>query len=148
MVRICLVALLPAVLVCCGCAVFNPENTPTTNWLQKALTPPDRDPTFGETFVLWTGGALTMTLDAVIVHPAMSFDDAWHDTVRFLWSDLDWEGDYVTECARLPLRAVATPFVYIPMWLKHSILDVKREETVRPEELVPETDKAPVSAPS
>jgi len=120
--------LLPALVICCGCAVLNPENRRTFNFVKQTLVPRYEEPNFWQYCVLVPAGLGAVTLDTFIVHPAMVLDDAWDDTAALLWSRFEWEDHYVTECALLPLRAATTPLVYVPIWLFRAAFDVSESE--------------------
>ncbi|MFH0795142.1 MAG: hypothetical protein V2A74_14045 [bacterium] len=111
--RICFVAMLCMLLaLLSGCAFFNRKNTPALNWVEDNLVP-EKNP--GRAFaypVVIPVGAVAITLDALIIHPAGVIDDAADDTRDALWDDFNWHREYMTECAVLPWRTVGTPLVF------------------------------------
>lgn len=141
MQRTMLIALLPILLVCCGCAVLNDNNRPTLNLVEARLRPADREPTFSDWALIVPVGTLAVAADALVVHPVMVLDDAWRDTKDAVWSEFEWKEHYVTECALLPLRALMTPVWFLPDWLIRGWFDVEPntgEDEAKVEELKPD----------
>jgi len=113
------------VLVCGGCAVFNRNNTPALNFVERNIIPkenPGRALFYPLAIPI---GATAVSLDMFLIHPATVVGDAWDDTVSMLWEKhLDWEGHYMTTSASLLPRAVATPLVAGGAFLGRSAFDI------------------------
>jgi hypothetical protein len=107
-----------------GCAFLNRENTPTLNLVRDNLVPENPSEKWYVMPAVYPVGMGAVTLDALIVHPATVIDDAAQDTREVCWTDLDWEEEYVTECAAMPWRTGATPAVFGGSFLARSMFDV------------------------
>lgn len=112
-------------MVCGGCAVFNRNNTPALNFVERKLVPeenPGRALFYPLAIPL---GITAVSLDMFLIHPATVVSDAWEDTYDMLWAKgLDWKNDYVTSSVSLIPRAVATPLVAGGSFLARSAFDV------------------------
>ncbi len=115
-------------LVLTGCAWTNRANRPVWNVLEANLVPEDE---------LWFALALPLTLpaglaavlvDSLVAHPLQVVGDAADDAID-LWRDSGsrWEAEYYTQMALLPLRAVATPVVFLGSFLGRSAFDVSSD---------------------
>ncbi len=69
--------------------------------------------------------AAALIIDAALVHPMRSMDDARRAMTRESWSDMNWENHYMTECAVLPWRLIWSPVSFTSHWLARSIFDVE-----------------------
>ncbi len=58
-----------------------------------------------------------LTADAFIVQPATVFDDAWRDTVEWLWTPAPDESRF-RRAVLLPVVTLATPLVYVADWIR------------------------------
>lgn len=114
-----------------GCAWSNPANRPVWNSFEKHLVP-EQDTAFYATLPLTVpAGLVAIVVDTVFVHPVQVTDDAAGDAVD-LWRELDWHKEYYTELGFLPLRALATPIVFVFSWLGRSCFDIDPRESKDP----------------
>jgi hypothetical protein len=94
-----------------GCAVFESENRRMLNALDRHVAPPNAAARWALSPLAMPLSLLAVTGDAVIVHPVCSIDDAWADTVDFLWTS---HGESRFRRAMLtPLATLATPFAFV-----------------------------------
>jgi hypothetical protein len=115
-------ALLLASSLSVGCAFADRDNRRTLNYLDAHAAPTSAAARWALSPVALPAAIGAGALDAVVVHPATQFDDAWRDTVELLW---DYERDSSFRAVLLtPLSAVATPVVYSGDWLLRSVFDV------------------------
>ena len=122
--RILLLAVVACSLVS-GCAVFNRENTPTLNFVERNMLPRESRNKALYYPVAIPAGMVAASLDMFLVHPAMVVTDAWDDTRDALWSDhFDWDTRYVTTSASLLPRVVATPLVAGGSFMARSVFDI------------------------
>jgi len=129
----------------CGCAWSNRANRPVWNAFEANLVPDD-DTAFYATLPLTVPAGLgAVLLDTFIVHPAQVADDAWGDAGE-LWDNMDWRGEYYTELATLPFRAVGTPLVFLVMFLARSAFDIPPRATDG-EHVPPVAANSPGAAP-
>ena len=120
--RAALLALLLPASVTHGCAVGNGERRLLLNYLDDRWTPSSETGRWLAAPVALPVGVVAGLADAVVVHPSTQFDDAWGDTVEFLW-----EGDDQSAFRRVvmaPLRAAATPVVYALVWTSRAVFDI------------------------
>ncbi|MHC4860182.1 MAG: HEAT repeat domain-containing protein, partial [Planctomycetota bacterium] len=139
---------LAAALLLEGCAWLNRDNTPLLNLVEENLWPESTGSRLAVFPVVFPLGFVAITGDAFVVHPITVVGDAIEDTGDALWDDWDWDEQYVTECAAIPWRAVATPFVFTGDFLGRAMFDVpRRAEEERKEERKkePETRKEDVA---
>jgi hypothetical protein len=106
-----------------GCAVFNRDNTPTLNALEKYAFPEDRTTKALLYPVLIPAGLAAASIDAFVVHPISVMDDAAEDVHDALWSHLDFDRKYATECAFLIPRTTLTPVLFTGDFLMRSAFD-------------------------
>lgn len=119
-------------IVLWGCAAFNRDNTPALNYVEKKLWPEKAVARAIAFPVIFPVGVAAASIDAFIIHPAYVVDDAAEDTDDLLWSRIDWETEYVTECAALPWRAIFTPVIFTGSFLGRSMFDFpKRADRLR-----------------
>jgi hypothetical protein len=132
--RLALPCALPLLLAAAGCAWANRDNRPLWNAFEAHLVPED-DTWFAASLPLTVpGGLLAILVDTFLVHPAQVVDDALGDAGD-VWNDVQWKERYYTELAFLPVRAVATPVVFVATFLGRSCFDVPPHESRTPEEL-------------
>jgi hypothetical protein len=98
------------VLTLSGCAVFEADNRRTLNALDAHASPPNAAARWALAPVALPVSFVAALADVVIVHPVCSIDDAWHDTVDWLWTP-HGESKF-RRAVLLPLSALATPFVF------------------------------------
>lgn len=127
MQRALIIVMLSLQLVTSGCAVFNRDNTPALNLVERKLFPEDKTARLAAYPVLIPLSLAAVTLDMVLLHPASQIPKSWKDTRESLWDDFQWENMYVTESAALPLRVAATPVIFGGSFLARSTLDISRK---------------------
>ena len=93
-----------------GCAISERENRRTLNALDDQLTPRSDVARWALSPLALPVSLVAVTIDAVVVHPVCSIDDAWGDTVDWLWTPRG-ESRF-RRTILLPLAAAATPFVF------------------------------------
>lgn len=111
-----------SLLVATSCAIANPDNRRTLNALDANLAPASATARWLALPVTLPAGVLGVAADAVIVHPCCVFDDAWGDTVEWLWEPR--EESRFRLAVMTPLRAVATPIIFLGDWLARATMNV------------------------
>jgi len=109
-----------------GCAVFNRQNTPALNMVEKHLVPEDQPARALSYPLVIPVGAVAATMDMFIFHPVSVIPDAWDDTEDFLWKKMDWDKQYATSTASLIPRTTLTPVVLTTDLLVRSCFDIGR----------------------
>jgi hypothetical protein len=93
-----------------GCAVFESENRRTLNALDEHVTPQGAGARWALSPLALPLGFGALAADLLLVHPVCSVDDAWGDTVEWLWTP---RGETrFRRAVMLPLVTVATPVVF------------------------------------
>ena len=111
-------------LASCKMAWERKENRPVWNAFEAHMVP-DGDAAFWAAMPLLAPlGLAAVALDVAVAHPLQTLDDCFADTKSALWSGLDWQDAYVTECGLLPLRAAASPAFYALAFCSRSLFDV------------------------
>lgn len=110
------------VLALSGCAVFEAKNRRTLNALDEHAAPPNAAARWALSPVALPVSFVAALADMVIVHPVCSIDDAWHDTVDWLWTS-HGESKF-RRAVLLPLSALATPFVFTGDLLARSVFPI------------------------
>ena len=124
----CAIAALTLAAMACGCAWTNRDNRPVWNAFESHLVP-EEDAAFVATLPLTVpGGLVAILADTFVVHPARVVDDAADDALD-LWRDLEWQEHYFTELGFLPLRAAATPVVFVGAFLGRSAFDIPAKQS-------------------
>lgn len=113
----CLCALLAS-----ACAVAEPTNRRTLNAMDAHLAPGSTGARWAALPLTLPAGVLGLAADAIVVHPCCVLDDAWGDTVEYLWRPR--EESRFRRAAMVPLRAVATPLVFLGDWLTRATFAV------------------------
>ena len=113
-------------LFCGGCAVFNRDNTPALNFVERNLVPADSTARAISYPLTVPVGLTAGMLDMVLFHPISVAGDAWDDTNDLLWKKLDWENQYVTTTVVNAPRLFAVPVVFTIDFLARSSFDVSR----------------------
>ena len=119
-----------AALVACvllmgaGCAFFDRENRRTLNAMDAYLIPESGAARWALAPMALPAGLVGFTADVLVVHPATTLDDAWGDTVEWLWTPREHETSF-RRAVMTPLAAVATPFVFTGDWLWRSVFLVQ-----------------------
>jgi hypothetical protein len=114
--------LLLACALLAGCAVSEKENRRTLNAMDRNLTPASTAGRWAVAPVALPAALVGLAADALIVHPSTVFDDAWRDTVKWLWTPDPSESRF-RRAVLLPLIVLATPFVYVGDWLRRATID-------------------------
>lgn len=76
-------------LFCGGCAIFNRDNTPALNLVERHLVPKEQIARLISAPLVVPIGFAAATLDMVLFHPISVAGDAWDDTNDLLWKKLD-----------------------------------------------------------
>jgi hypothetical protein len=113
-------------LVCSGCAVFNRENTPALNFVEKHLVPKDDAVRALSYPLVVPAGFVAATLDMVVLHPLSVAGDSWADTNDVLWKDLDWDHQFATTTVLNAPRVALMPIVFTGDFLARSTFDISR----------------------
>lgn len=115
-----------------GCAFSNPDKRPLFEAFDESVVPED-DAAFYATLPLTVPvGLAAVLLDAFVVWPVMTIDDAAYDAADN-WDDIDWERDYVTEVTFAPVRAAYSGVEFGTKFLVRSIFDVSDHKDLREE---------------
>lgn len=109
-----------------GCAVFNRQNTPALNMVEKHLVPKEQPGRALSYPLIIPVGAVAATMDMFIFHPVSVISDAWDDTEDMLWKKLDWDKQYATTTASIIPRTTLTPVVLTTDFLVRSCFDIGR----------------------
>lgn len=126
MLRPIMVVILSSMLFCSGCAVFNRNNTPALNLVEKHLVPADPTARAISAPVVVPLGFVAATADMFLFHPLSVAKDAWTDTNKLLWENLDWENRYVSTTVFNAPRAAAMPVIFTVDLLARSSFDISR----------------------
>lgn len=117
-------ALLAACLA--SCAVMERENRRTLNSLDEHWSPSSEAGRWAAAPVALPAALVGLVVDGLIVNPAVVVDDAWADTVDWLWTP---KGESrFRRAVMLPLAALATPFVYVGDWIRRGFFAGPRDE--------------------
>jgi hypothetical protein len=142
-----LLLLLCAGGIASGCAWSNRANRPVWNAFEERLVP-EADAAFYATLPLTVpAGVLSILADTFVVHPVQVMDDAWKDA-EHLWLELEWEREYYTELALLPLRVIGTPVVLVFTFLARSMFNIPPHATMHSDERGESADSAEEGAPA
>ncbi|HZL99099.1 MAG TPA: hypothetical protein VFD43_02510 [Planctomycetota bacterium] len=125
-----LVLVLTAASLAAGCAVLEPANRRTLNAMDERWSPPTTAGRWAAALVAFPAAVVGLLVDALFVNPALAFDDAWDDTVEWLWTP-DPDESRFRRAVILPLAAIATPFVYVGDWIRHGFFTKTRFEDDR-----------------
>lgn len=129
MKRLVYTLLLTTLLTSSGCAVFNRNNTPALNFVEKNLIPKE-DPAKTLSYPLTLPiGLVAASMDMFVFHPASVVSESWNDTTDMLWSKMHWNTQYATTTASLIPRAALTPVVFTGDFLFRSTFDVNGKRT-------------------
>ncbi len=102
-----------------SCAVVERENRRLLSALDEHAIPASEPARWALAPIALPLGLAAVTTDAVIVHPATVLDDAWGDTVEWLWTS---RGDSrFRRAVMLPLVTIATPVVFSGDWLGRAV---------------------------
>jgi hypothetical protein len=99
------------------------DNRRTLNALDASLTPESAAARWAAAPVALPTGLVALAVDAVVVHPACSIDDAWGDTVEWLWTP-DPDESRFRRAVLLPLVTLATPPVFVGDWLGRALFAI------------------------
>lgn len=109
-------------LLLAGCAVFDRDNRRLLTALDEHATPPRAAARWALSPLAFPAGLAAVTLDMVVVQPVCSVDDAWADTVDWLWTS-HGESRF-RRAVMLPLAVAATPPVFAGDWLARSVFPI------------------------
>jgi hypothetical protein len=118
----------------CGCAFLNRDNTPAFNFVEKKLWPEKTVWKIASSPVVVPLGLVAVITDAVVIHPASVVDDAAGDTGDVLWDNFHWDKKFVTACASIPCRGIATPPFFTGNFLGRSLFDIPSRASIMREE--------------
>jgi hypothetical protein len=116
-------SLLIVCLLAAGCAVSQRENRRALNALDDHLAPSTTAGRWAAAPAAFPAALVGLTADAVLVHPATVFDDAWRDTRKWLWTPDSSESRF-RRAVLFPLTVLATPFVYSGDWLARAAFPI------------------------
>lgn len=117
-------ALACTLLMSSGCAVFNRNNTPALNYVEKHLIPAENPGKALSYPLIIPLGAVAATMDMFVFHPISVVSESWDDTTELLWQKMPWDTQYATTTASLVPRAVLTPVIFTGDFLFRSTFDV------------------------
>ncbi|MCK5944673.1 MAG: hypothetical protein KAI24_21980 [Planctomycetes bacterium] len=127
----CCVAVVASSLLA-SCAIGNADRRHILNYLDEHAAPSDVTMRWVVAPVALPVGFVAGVADAVLVHPATQFDDAWRDTVQVLW-EFDHDSNFRTVLLT-PLATAATPVVFGIDWVFRALFDIDDHEPDEPEE--------------
>ena len=125
-------SLLAKTCLCCalpllaGCAFFAEENRRTLNALDAHLAPQSIAGRWALAPVALPVGGVGFAADVAVVHPASAVDDAWGDTVEWLWTPRN--ETRFRRTVLLPLVTLATPVVFVSDWVWRSVFAISPRE--------------------
>ena len=108
-----------------ACAWSDPDSRPIWNTFEEQVVPTD-DALFVATLPLTVPiGVTAIAADTCVAHPVQVLDDAARDAGE-LWDGerMDFEAEYYTQLASLPLRVAFTPVVFGGAWVLRILFDV------------------------
>ena len=100
-----------------SCAWSNPDNRPVWRAFEERVVPVDDVWFYSSLPVTVPLGFGAILCDVLVAHPAAVIDDAWYDA-KELWDPdkLDFEGEYYTQLAAVPVRAgFGLPMAYFAL---------------------------------
>jgi hypothetical protein len=104
-----------------------PDSGPAFRYVQDNMIPENRTAQYALLPVFIPVGAAAALTDAVIIHPLSIIGETADDTGDALWKRMDWDGQYMTEAAALPWRAVLTPVFFAGMWTGRVLFEIPNE---------------------
>lgn len=115
----------PLVCVLGSCAWSNPDNRPVWRAFEERVVPVEDGWFYSSLPVTVPLGFGAILCDVLVAHPAAVIDDAWYDA-KELWDPdkLDFEGEYYTQLAAVPVRAGFTPVAFVGSWLGRAVFDI------------------------
>ena len=128
-----------AFVVLAGCAMGNADRRRALNHLDEHYAPSTTQARWLASPVALPAGLAAGAVDAVLLHPATQFDDAWRDTVDVLW-DFDQESRF-RRILFTPLAAVATGPVYVVDWCLRAVFDIDDHPGWQPRGVGEEDDR-------
>ena len=87
-----------------GCAITNPNNRLLTNLVEERLWPESKGRRAAAAPLVMPLAVAALAVDAAVIHPLSSIDDAIFDARKMWWLDLNWDEQYISESAGLPFR--------------------------------------------
>jgi hypothetical protein len=95
--------------------MLSEDNRRTLAWLDHELAPESTTAKVALAPVALPTGLCALALDAAVVHPICTADDAWLDTRDLLWTARDESA--LRRTLFVPLAVLATPLVFAGDWL-------------------------------
>ncbi len=130
-----------------GCMLTRPDSGPAFRYVQDNMIPENRTAQYALLPVFIPVGAAAALTDAAIIHPVSIIADTADDTGDALWKRMDWDGQYMTEAAVLPWRAVLTPVFFAGMWTGRVLFEIPNEaERLRAANSPEEEERAKLEA--
>lgn len=117
------VGCLAILLLLPACAMAERDNRRTLNAMDASLAPAAAGARWAAAPLALPAGLVGLAADALVVHPACSLDDAWGDTVEWLWTP-DPDESRFRRAVLLPLVTLATPPVFLGDWLGRALLAI------------------------
>ena len=114
--------ILPALCLCCSCAVFEPENRHLVPWVEDHLVPVETSARILAAPLWVPAGVAAGVLDAFVVHPITVVDEAYDDVHDVLWEE--WPEGYVMRWGSVPYRALASPLVFGVSFAGRAVFDI------------------------
>ena len=112
-----LVVMLLLALLVSGCAVLSSTNRRTLNAMDEHWSPDTATGRWTAAPLGFPAAVVGLLVDALFVNPALAVDDAWDDTVEWLWTP-DPDESRFRRAVIIPLAALATPLVYVGDWIR------------------------------
>lgn len=116
--------LITSATLCGGCAVFNRNNTPALNFVEKNLLPSEQPARALSYPLVLPASLVAVSLDMFLLHPVSVLPHAWHDTTDVLWDHFQWDKRYATTSVSLLPRTAGTPLVFAGSFLARSTFDI------------------------
>ncbi|MEZ5964163.1 MAG: hypothetical protein R3F56_09985 [Planctomycetota bacterium] len=105
-----------------ACAMAEPANRYTLNAMDAHLAPSSNGARWAALPLTLPAGVVGLAADALVVHPIRVLDDAWGDTVEYLWRPR--EESRFRRAVMAPVRGLATPLVFVGDWLTRAVFAV------------------------
>lgn len=109
-----------------GCAVFNRNNTPATNYVEAHFASENQTVRVLSYPLVVPAGIIAAAMDMLLFHPISVAKDSWEDTNELLWKNLEWDNQYVTTTVVHAPRIAAIPIVFTADLIARSNFDISR----------------------
>ena len=120
--RSVLCVLLATLLSASSCAFMVKENRVLTNSLDEVVEPEAMLTKILLSPVFVPVGAVTLALDAAIIHPLSEIPNAWSDTSEAIWEEP--QGSPLWQTFLVIPKFVMTPIFFSFDWIFRSLFDV------------------------